>query len=358
MMLLEQLSNARGVSGNEAPVRELIIQAIQSRVDEYRVDTLGNLIALKRAAPNGSARRRTPARGAGRKPPRVLIAAHMDEVGLLIQHVDDDGRLRFAKVGGIDDRILLSKVFLIGEHKVPGVIGVKPIHKSTAAERNQVVEADDLTLDIGARSKEEALEAVKIGDYATFATEFAPIGEGLVRGKALDDRTGCALLVDLLAQEYPFDLYAVFTVQEEVGLRGARVAAYAVEPEVAFVLEATIADDSPKDKDLSPTTRLGYGPALTIADGSAISDKRLVQLLTTTAQENSIPLQIKQPLIGGTDAGRVHLAREGIPTISLSVPARYIHSPAALISLGDYENTLRLMNKTLLKLQNGLTTLE
>ncbi len=347
-MLLEQLSNARGVSGNEAQVRQIIVEALQDRVDEYRVDTLGNLIALKRAS----------VRGARRTVPKVLVAAHMDEVGLLIVHVDSDGRLRFDKVGGIDDRILLSKVFLIGENQVPGVSGVKPVHKTSAAERNRVIRSEDLTLDIGAKSKEDALDAVKIGDYATFATAFSPIGEGLVRGKALDDRTGCSLLIDLLADDYPFDLYAVFTVQEEVGLRGSRVAAYSIEPDVAFVLEATIADDSPKDKDASPTTRLGYGPALTIADRTAISDKRLVQLLLTTAQENQIPLQIKQPMIGGTDAGRLQLTREGIPSIALSVPARYIHSPAALISLSDYDYTLRLLKQALPKLQRGLTARE
>jgi putative aminopeptidase FrvX len=346
-VLLEKLSNARGVSGNEAAVRQLLVEAIQDRVDEYRVDSMGNLIACKRAF----------RRGTGRGAPKVMLAAHMDEVGLLIVHVDDDGRLRFSKVGGIDDRVLLSKVFLIGEDRVPGVIGVKPVHKTTRAEREKVIEADNLTLDIGARSKEDALGAVKLGDYATFATDFSSFGEGLVRGKALDDRTGCALLVDLLADDYPFDLYGVFTVQEEVGLRGAWVAAYSIEPDVAFVLESTTADDTPKEKDLSPSTRLGLGPAVTVADRSVISDKRLVKLLTTTAAENKIPLQTKQPLIGGTDAGRLHLTREGIPSVVVSVPTRYIHSPAALLSLSDYDHAHQLMTKALPKLQRGLANL-
>ncbi len=347
-MLLEKLSNARGVSGNEGQVREIIVETIRDRVDEYRVDSMGNLIACKHAS----------GRAARRGGPKVMIAAHMDEVGLLIVHVDDDGRLRFNKVGGIDDRVLPSKVYLIGENRVPGVIGIKPIHKLKASERGRVVEADDMTLDIGAKSKEDALGAVQLGDYATFATEFSHLGDNLVRGKALDDRTGCALLVDLLAGEYPFDLYGVFTVQEELGLRGARVAAYRIEPDVAFVLEATVCDDSPKDKDVSPTTRLGLGPAVTIADRGAISDKRLVKLLTTTARESKIPLQIKQPMIGSTDAGRLHLTREGIPSVALAVPARYIHSPAALLSLSDYDNTLHLMKQALPKLQRGLTHLE
>lgn len=323
-------------------MRDLIIGAVRDRVDEYRVDSLGNLITYKRAA------------GRARRPLKVLVAAHMDEVGLLIVHADGDGRLRFDRVGGIDERILPAKVFLIGPDRVPGVIGFKPVHKTTSADREHIVEADDLTLDIGATSKEDALAAVKLGDYATFATEFSRIGDGLVRGKALDDRTGCALLIELLAADYPFDLYGVFTVQEEVGTRGARVVAYTIAPDIAVVLESTICDDAPKEQDVSPTTRLGLGPALTIADRGLISDKRLVKLVLATAQENNIPLQIKQPLIGGTDAARLQLAGVGVPAVSVSVPARYIHSPAALLSLNDFGNTLRLMQKTLPKLQRGL----
>ncbi len=344
-MLLEKLSNARGVSGDEARVRELIIDAISDRVDEYRVDSLGNLITLKRAA----------TRGARRNAPTVLLAAHMDEVGLLIVHVEADGRLRFSKVGGIDDRVLPSKVFHIGENKIAGVIGMKPRHGLKAAEMDKVIEADDLSLDIGAHSREDALSVVQIGDYATFATEFARIGNGLVRGKALDDRAGCALLVDLLSEEYPFDLYGLFTVQEEVGLRGARVAAFTLDVDAAFVLEATVCDDSPKEKDVSPTTRLGYGPAITLADPTLMADPRLVKLLIATASENKIPYQVKQPMIGGTDAGRLHLAREGVPGVAVSVPTRYLHSPAALLSLRDYRNTLRLMRATLPRLARGLT---
>lgn len=343
-MLLERLSNARGVSGDETEVREIIVEAIRENVDEYRVDSLGNLIALKRAS--------APARRRGAL--QVMIAAHMDEVGLIIVHVESDGRLRFDKVGSIDDRVLPSKIYLIGQDKVPGVIGVKPIHKLTAAETEKTIKWEDLALDIGAKSKEEALGVVKLGDYATFATEFSRFGDGLVRGKALDDRTGCSLLVELVRGEYSFDLIAAFTVQEEVGTRGARVVAYSQNPDVAIVLESTVCDDSPKEKDTSPTTRLGSGPALTLADRSMIADKRLVKMVTSTARENNIPLQIKQPLIGSTDAGRVHITREGIPSMVLSVPTRYIHSPAAVLSLRDYESTLQLMQKALPKLQRTL----
>lgn len=342
-MLLEELSNAPGVSGNEAQVRDLVINAVRNRVDHYRTDSLGNLIALKKA-------RGTRQRSA----PRIMVAAHMDEVGLLIVHHEPNGQLRFRQVGGIDDRVLLSKVVLIGKDKIPGVIGSKPIHLLKSKERDQVAESETMSIDIGAKSREEARAAVKIGDYAVFDTEFGKLGDHLVKGKALDDRVGCAMLLDLLKHDYPFDLYGVFTVQEEVGARGARVAAYSIEPDIAIVLESTVCDDSPKAKDESPTTHLGAGAAITIADNSLIADRRLVTLLIETAEENRIPHQIKQPLKGGTDAGRIHTVKGGVPSAVVSVPTRYIHSPVSLISLQDLESATQLVVKTLGKLNKGL----
>jgi endoglucanase len=283
-----------------------------------------------------------------------MLAAHMDEIGLMIVHADSKGYLKFSKVGGIDDRVLLSKTVFVGKDKKVGVIGSKPAHLLKGKERDQVVESDSMYIDIGAKSKEEALGAVRIGDYATFATDFAEMGDGLVKGKALDDRAGCALLAELVQRNYPFDLYGVFTVQEEVGLRGARVAAYAVEPDVAFALESTVCDDSPKQKDVSPTTRLGSGPAISVADRTTIADRRLVNLLVETAKENRIPYQIKQPMIGSTDVGRIHITKEGVPSIAVAVPARYIHSPVSLMSLEDFNNTFTLMTKALPKLAKGL----
>ncbi len=341
-MLLEKLSNARGVSGDEREVRELLIAAIKSHVTEYRVDTIGNLITHKKA------------KGARKSALKVMIAAHMDEVGLMIVHHDSNGHLRFAKVGTIDDRVLLSKTVLIGKDKIPGVIGVKPVHLLKPKERDQVIDSESMTIDIGAKSKEEAQSAVKLGDYATFATEFGEIGDGLVEGKALDDRVGCTELVEVLKRDYPFDLYGVFTVQEEVGARGARVAAFSIEPDFAFVLESTTCDDSPKTRDLSTVTKLNAGPAITIADNSMIADKRLVKLLIETAKENRIPYQFKQTMNGGTDAGRIHLTKAGVPSAVVSVPTRYFHSPVALLSLQDFQNTVALMTKTLPKLGKGI----
>lgn len=338
-MLLEQLSNARGVSGNEVEVRDILIDAIKSRVDDYRVDVLGNLIAHKKA------------KGARNKNNlRVMLAAHMDEVGLMIVYIETNGYLRFRPVGGIDPRVLLSKVVLIGKDKVPGVIGVKPIHLLKQKEREQVLDVESLTIDIGAKSREEAERWVKLGDYATFATTFGEMGDGILKGKALDDRAGCATLVEILKHDYPFDVYGVFTAQEEVGARGARTAAYAIEPHFAFALEGTVCDDSPKTKDISPVTRVGGGPAITFMDNSMISDRRLVDLLIETAKENRLPYQFKAAVAGGTDAGRIHITKEGVPSVAVAVPVRYIHSPVSLLSRQDFENTIALMIRALPKL--------
>jgi endoglucanase len=341
-MLLEKLSNARGVSGDESAVRALIAEQMQKYADEYRVDALGNLIACKRAARRANSHL------------KVLIAAHMDEVGLLTTHVDRDGFVHFEKVGGIDDRILPSKAVHIGASRIPGVIGFKPRHRSTESERKKVIAHDDLRIDIGATSREDAARVVAPGDYITFATTFSPFGDNCVRGKALDDRAGCALLAELVRDAYPFDLYAAFTTQEEIGLRGARVAGYSVAPDIALVLEATVCDDSPKAREQSPTTRLGAGPALTHADRGLLANKQLVNHLADTAREHKIPFQFKQPLVGGTDAGQLHRGRAGVPSAVVSLPARYIHSPAAIISLDDFTNALKLMRAALPKLANGV----
>jgi putative aminopeptidase FrvX len=282
-----------------------------------------------------------------------MVAAHMDEVGLMVVHIEKEGSLRFQPVGGIDPRVLLAKKVLVGDDRVPGVIGVKPIHLLEAKARQQVMPIKDMSIDIGASSKEEAERSVKIGDYVAFDVTFGELGGELraVKGKAFDDRAGCAVLAELLQHQYPFDLYAAFTVQEEVGLRGAQVAGYSIAPHFAFALEGTICDDMPKKKDISPTTTVGSGPAITVMDRSVIADRRLVDLLVSTAEENGIPHQFKQPGMGSTDAGAIHLTREGVPSAAVSVPSRYIHSPVCLLSLNDLDNTVHLMRQALLKLE-------
>ncbi|MGA2973863.1 MAG: M42 family metallopeptidase [Spirochaetia bacterium] len=345
-MLLQKLSEAHGVSGREEEVRSIILEEIRGRVDECRVDGVGNLIARKKGT-------------AGSKL-IVLVAAHMDEVGLMITLVEDSGLLRFAKVGSIDDRVLPARSVLIGEKRVPGVIGVKPVHLTEPAEREKVMEWEQLAIDIGASSKAEAERLVQRGDCAVFATEYRVLAEAgsawrTVQGKAFDDRAGCALLAELLKERFPFDLAAAFTVQEEVGLRGARVAAYAENPDAAVALECTGANEVPTKRDVSPSTRLGAGPAITIRDNSFIADPRLVELFTSTARDKSIPCQFKQPNIGGTDAGAIHRARAGVPSITVAVPARYIHSPAAILDLNDFENTMSLAREALHRLPGAIS---
>jgi len=340
-MNLKALSEAVGVSGDEGNVRALVLDTVPEHVDEVKVDALGNVLLLKRGTGRPSST------GTGSRRLRVMLDAHMDEVGLMVVGHDSDGFLRVRTVGGIDSRLLPGAILQVGSERIPGVIGVKPIHLLRGDEGQKVSKIDDLVVDIGARSKDEARKLAPLGTYAAFATQFRELGP-TVSGKAFDDRAGCAVLVELLRGEpFDFDLHAVFAVQEEVGLRGARVAAYAVDPDCAFALEGTVADDIPKDKDVSPTTELGKGPAITVMDRSFIADRRLVRLLTGTARELGIPHQFKQPGVGGTDAGAIHRAREGVPSVTVAVPCRYIHSPVALLSLDDFENTVRLMREAL-----------
>jgi tetrahedral aminopeptidase len=340
-MLLKRLSEAHGVSGREEEVRSIILEEIRDRVDAARVDAMGNLIARKRG-PEGATL-------------RVLLAAHMDEVGLMITQVEDSGLLRFAKVGGIDDRVLPARSVLIGDRRVPGVIGVKPVHLTEKSERDQVTGWKQLAIDIGASGRGEAEKLVQKGDRAVFATEYRELaGDGsawrTVQGKAFDDRVGCAILAELLRERFPFELSAAFTVQEEVGLRGARVAAFSENPEAAVVLECTAANEVPTKRDVSPSTRLGAGPAITIRDNSFIADPRLVELFSGTARDLGIPHQFKQPNIGGTDAGAIHRARAGVPSITIAVPARYIHSPAAIMDLHDFDAAVTLTREALRRL--------
>ncbi len=347
-MYLEQLSNAFGVSSVEGDVRKIIIEAVKPHADEWRVDPMGNLFVTRKAkaaAPNS--------------PLRVMVAAHMDEVGFMITKIQKNGRLKFKTVGGFDRRVLLGKAVVVGPDLLPGVIGLKPVHLLKQGQDDQVDEIDSMYIDIGA-TDDKANGKVKVGDFATFATKFGRLGgqtrqrrdRGMVKGKAFDDRAGCAVLLELLKGDYPVDLMVVFTVQEEIGLRGARVAAYATNPDLAFILECTAADDLPQpdDEKNDGSPRLGDGPAITVMDRSFIADRRLVDLLANTAEAEGMPYQFKRPGIGGTDAGAVHLAREGVPTGAVSIPARYIHSPAAVLDLADFWHTAELMQATLKRL--------
>jgi endoglucanase len=230
------------------------------------------------------------------------------------------------------------------------VITAPPIHLTKAEQRQQVIKVDQLAIDIGASSDDEAKGLVKMGDYGTFDTRFEILSEdGLrtVKGKAFDDRAGCAVAAALVDGEYAVDLLLAFSAQEEMGMRGAKVAAFRIDPDVAFALEGTICDDMPKKADVSPTTELGKGPAITLMDRSFFADKSLVRLLIDTAEANGIPYQFKQPGVGSTDAGAIHLSRTGVPSITVAVPCRYIHTPVSLLSLSDLDHMVELMKAAL-----------
>jgi endoglucanase len=337
--LLKQLTEAVGVSGAEKEVRLLIRDLIADHVAEWSVDTMGNLLATKR--------------GTGQFDWRVLVDAHMDEVGLLITDVDSKGMLKFTPVGGFDDRALLGKVVQVGPKKLTGVIGARAIHLLKRDEFSKVVKNDAMRIDIGAKNKDAAAAQVKVGDYAAFVTAYEELEGGRTAiGKAFDNRAGCAALVELLRGEpYPFDLVAAFTVQEEVGLRGAKVAAYNARADAALVLECTPAYDLPNDKDVSPNVVLGRGVSVYVMDARTIQDPRLVGHMMHTAAERGIPFQVRQPGGGGTNTGDIQRAGAGIPAATLAVPGRYAHTPTMMISLDDYDNLVRLAEAAL----RGLT---
>lgn len=337
-MLLKELSEAIGVSGDESAVRKVIVPAIRDHVTNLHIDSIGNLTALKQ--------------GTGEHNLRVMIAAHMDEVGLMVTGFDSSGALRFTSVGGIDERILPGLRVRIGSDRIPGVIMWTPIHKNHDQTAKKL---SDLRIDIGTTSKNGTEAKVKRGDRIAFDSYYAELSETMVRGKSFDDRVGCALLIDLLqGGPYPVDIIAAFTVQEEIGLRGAQVAAQRHKPDVALVLEGTtahdipVADADPDDPTVAnPACLLGAGPVFTVMDRSMITPPQMLRFLRGTAEAHQIPYQLKTALGGGTDAGRIHLANGGIASAVISIPCRYIHSPTAYLDKTDYANGLKLLQAAL-----------
>ncbi|MBZ0303447.1 MAG: M42 family peptidase [Anaerolineae bacterium] len=324
-------------------MRKVILKAIDGHADQIRIDALGSITAVKSGTE-------------GPKNPRIMLAAHMDEIGFMVQGVDSDGLIRFTNVGGIDARILPGLRVRVGDKALPGVVIWTPIHKN----RDQAtVKLENLRIDIGASSKEGVNGQVKRGERIAFDSTYVEMSDRVRRGKAFDDRVGCSLLVDILqGGPYPVDVLAAFTVQEEIGLRGAGVAAKILQPDLAIVLEGNPAHDlpdplaDPDDRERpNPAARLGAGPALTVMDRSMIADPRLLKWLRATADFHDIPCQLATALGGGTDAGSIHTANSGIPSAVISVPCRYIHSPSAVMHLDDYEHTLQLITAAL----NSLT---
>jgi endoglucanase len=265
----------------------------------------------------------------------------MDEVGLMITAKNRDGTLKFSRIGGISTQVLLGQMVRIGKKKVRGVIGVKPVHMLEEAESKKMPKIEELYIDIGA-SSEKDLSDIMIGDYAYFDSTYEKMASSTAMGKAFDDRIGCSLILEMIKERFSFPLYVVFTTQEEIGLRGARVVGNRISPDYAIIMEGTGAGDSPTEKDIAKTPMLGKGPTLTVKDRSMIADPELLKRIVAVAKRRNIPVQIKQPGIGGTDAGRIQISQRGVRCAVIAVPARYIHSPASVMSMKDYHNARKL----------------
>lgn len=336
MQLLEKLCCADGISGDEGRVRNIILDQIISYADEINIDPLGNLLVFKKG-------RETPSR-------RLMLSAHMDEVGFIVTYINPDGSLKIESVGGINDSAVFAKQVLVGEKKLPGSICSAPIHLVNGDDQNKCPKISSLTVDIGASSDEEAKKYVSPGDSVVFDSFFEN-KHGRIIGKAIDDRLGCLVLIEMIKSELPYDMHFAFCVQEEVGLRGSAAAAFTIAPDSAIVIESTTAADIPGSENEQKVCCVGSGAVVSIMDRSTIYDKEYVRAAFALAAEHSISVQTKTAVAGGNDAGAIHKSRGGVRTAAISVPCRYLHSSSGLISLGDaqavYELTRVLAEKIL-----------
>lgn len=337
LKLLERLCTAQGISGDEGTVREMILEEITPYAESVTVTPLGNIIAEKK--------------GAQRAKTRLLLNAHMDEVGMIVTGITKEGLLRFTPVGGIDRRILPGKSVMVAG-SIPGVIGAKPIHLLEGDEREKAPSLDSLTIDIGALSQEEAEKLVSPGDSVTFVSLF-DTAHGMIRSRAIDDRAGCAILIDLMKKELPYDCTFVFAVQEEVGLRGSKTAAFAAKPKAAIVVESTTAADIAGVDPDKQVCRVGKGPVLSFMDRATIYDRPYFQLAQKLAKENEIPCQVKEAVAGGNDAGAIHVSRGGVRTAAISLACRYLHAPVGMISQEDFHHAEALVEKLAMAIAGG-----
>lgn len=325
LLLLKNLCLLNGPSGNESAVRDFILKEISDYCDA-KTDKMGNIIAFKKGA-------KTPNK-------KIMLDAHMDEVGVIVTSYTENGLLRFDTVGGINTEALLCKRVVF--NNIVGVIGAKPIHQSGKDERNALPPKDSLYIDIGANDKDDAENLVALGEIGTFLGEWFDLENGFFCSKAIDDRAGTAALISLLKTDAEYDFWATFTVGEELGLRGARTASYAVSPDYAIVLEATTASDIPQTPKEKNVCELQKGVAVSFMDRATLYDKKLVDLCLKKAEENDISVQLKRATAGGNNAGAIHLTKSGVPTLTLSLPCRYIHSPNSAASFKDFTDMTRL----------------
>lgn len=335
--MLKELCLINGTSGDESKVREYIINQIKGYC-EYSVDNLGSIIAYKK----------------GKKAPKqkISINAHMDEVGFIVTGITDDGYLRFTSVGGIDSRVCLDRIVTVGKKAVKGVIGDKAFHLLSSDEKDSCPSFDDLLIDIGATSKDEAEQYVALGDFAYFDSDYVELGNGYIKAKALDDRIGCMLMIELIKSELEYDTVFCFNVQEEVGLRGSKCTSYAVDADIAIVFESTTAGDLDGVSGADRVCVLGDGPVISFMDNRTIYDRELFELGFAVAKENNIPAQTKTAVAGGNDAGAIQTSGDGARVMAISLPTRYIHSGASVVKTSDIDDTRRLLKALLPKLTN------
>jgi putative aminopeptidase FrvX len=344
LQMLKDLTDAKGIPGNEREPREVMKRYIEPLADSIGYDGLGSLIAEKKGAEEG---------------PRVLVAGHLDEVGFMISKIDDKGFLRFQTVGGWWSQVMLAQRVTIvtrDGRELTGVIGSKPPHILSADARKKPVDIKDMFIDIGASSKEEAMEwGVLPGDMAVPYFEFTVMNNpDYLLAKAWDNRIGCAIAIDVLRElkdeQHPNTVFSAGAVQEEIGLRGARTVAAKVKPDIGFAVDVGIAGDTPGVSSKEASGKMGDGPQIVLFDASMVSHKGLRDLVVETAEEHGIPYQFETIPGGGTDAGSIHLANEGVPSLAICIPTRYIHSHAAMLHKKDYENAVRLIVEVIKKL--------
>ena len=326
---LKELCALSGVSGDEGEVRDYIISRLSGHADDVTTDVMGNVIAFKKGA-------KTPAK-------KLLLCAHIDEVGVIVTSITDDGYLKFAMAGGVDSRVVIGKTVTLGKQRVLGIFGCKAIHLVKSKEREKAMEAEEMYIDIGAKNREEALKLVTPGDTGACDSEAREFGGGFIKAKAIDDRIGCAVLLELAESKLPCDCTFAFTVQEEVGLRGAYTAAYRTAPDVALIIEGTTAADFPSVPENKKICKAGGGPVVPFMDGGTIYDKELRGIITAIADKNGIKWQTKNVVAGSTDGAAVQRSRAGVKTAAISAPIRNLHSPSCVGKISDMEAILNLV---------------
>lgn len=329
-MDLKQLTEINAPSGHEQALRRALLEELKQYPGvETSIDRMGNVIAVKACGRPGAK--------------RVLAAAHMDEVGFIVRSITDDGYLRVRPIGTVDSRVIISKRVTVGDERVPGVIGAMAIHLQSPADRARVLDYDSIYVDIGAKDKAQAEGKAPVGTYVCFDTDYVAFGDGFVSAKALDDRVGVYNLLRLLKEDFSCDLVAAFTTEEEIGCRGAKGAAFAQQFDIGLVLEGTTCNDLGNVPPTKQVCCAGMGAAISFMDGASIADRTLYRRAFEAARESGIACQVKRGTSGGNDGGNLQRAREGVPTLVISVPCRSIHSPSSVCRLSDVDSQYQLV---------------